>query len=65
MSLVITGSILILHGTKDEIVPFGAVQRFADENLLDFEPAENAEHLFIDPKIMEKAIIRIADFFDF
>lgn len=59
------GRILILHGTKDEIVPFAAAERFADENLLDFEPAENADHRFIDQKIMEKAIIRIADFFEF
>ena len=58
------GEILILQGTKDEIVPFAAVEAFADRNLLDFEAVENADHRFIDPKIMERAIIRIADFFD-
>ena len=58
------GEILILQGTKDEIVPFAAVEAFADQNLLDFEAVENADHRFIDPKIMERAIIRIADFFD-
>lgn len=59
------GKILILQGTKDEIVPFAAVERFADENLLDFVPVENADHRFIDPHIMERAIIQIADFFAF
>lgn len=58
------GRILILQGTKDEIVPFAAVERFAEDNLLDFEPAENADHRFIDQKIMERAIIRIADYFE-
>ena len=58
------GEILILQGTKDEIVPFAAVEAFADRNLLDFEAVANADHRFMDPKIMERAIIRIADFFD-
>lgn len=58
------GQILILQGTRDEIVPFAAVEAFADRNLLDFEAVENADHRFLDPKIMERAIIRIAAFFE-
>ena len=36
--------ILILHGRKDEIVPFEMVQAFADDQLLEFVPVDNADH---------------------
>jgi alpha-beta hydrolase superfamily lysophospholipase len=55
--------ILILHGTKDEIVPIGSVESFADEQLMEFEPVENADHRFQDPKIMDLAISRILKFY--
>ena len=55
--------ILILHGTKDEIVPIGSVESFADEQLMEFEPVENADHRFQDPKIMDLAIARILKFY--
>ena len=53
----------ILHGTKDEIVPIGSVESFADEQLMEFEPVENADHRFQDPKIMDLAISRILKFY--
>ena len=56
--------ILIIHGTKDEIVPIGAVRKFADDNLIEFIEAENADHRFQDPKIMDLAIAEIIKFFE-
>lgn len=55
--------ILILHGTKDEIVPIDAVRAFAEENLIEFEAVEGADHRFLDPRKMDYATGRIAAFF--
>ena len=55
--------ILILHGTRDEIVPMDMVQRFADDQLIEFVPIENADHRFQDPRAMDEAIKTILDFF--
>ena len=57
--------ILILHGTKDEIVPFDAGKTFADNNLIEFIPVENADHRFQNPYCMELATKRVLEFFDF
>ena len=57
-------SILILHGTKDEIIPCASVQEFAERNGIEFIPVENADHRFIDPKIMDAAIEYIQLFFE-
>jgi len=57
-------SILILHGTKDEIVPIGAVQDFAENNVIEFIPVPNADHRFIDSKIMKEAIKQITEFLE-
>lgn len=56
--------ILILHGTKDEVVPFEAGQRFAENNLIEFIPVENADHRFQDPTCMEFATKKVLEFFD-
>lgn len=55
--------ILIIHGTKDEVVPFDAVRDFADANLIEFDPVEGADHKFRDPVKMDHVIKRIAEFF--
>ena len=57
-------NILILHGTKDEVVPFEDSQAFAEANLIEFIPIEAADHRFQDPKKMDEAIRHIQDFFD-
>ena len=57
--------ILILHGTKDEVVPFDAGKSFADNNLIEFIPVENADHRFQNPACMELATKRVLEFFDF
>lgn len=51
--------ILILHGTKDEIVPFEDVKVFANENLIDFITVEDADHRFTEPQKMDLAITEI------
>ena len=56
--------ILILHGTKDEIISFDAVRDFADQNVIEFLPVENADHRFQDPRLLEKANIRAAEFLE-
>ena len=55
--------VLILHGTRDEIVPFETVQRFADDQLIEFVPIDRADHRFQDPRAMDEAIKAILDFF--
>lgn len=54
--------ILILHGTKDEVVPFDAVRTFAEDNLIEFIPVEGADHRFMDPHKMDAAIGQMVEF---
>lgn len=54
--------ILILYGTKDEIIPRKDLEDFAENNLVELEAVENADHRFSDPKIMDAAIHRIYHF---
>ena len=49
-------SIVILHGTNDELIPFDAVERFAEKNEIPFFPVEGADHTFHAPKRMDEAI---------
>ena len=55
--------VLILHGTRDEIVPLDMVRQFADDQLMAFVPIDNADHRFQDPMAMDEAIKVILDFF--
>ena len=48
--------LLILHGTKDEIVPFGSGEAFAKVNGIRFLPVEGADHRFLDPRLMDGAV---------
>lgn len=56
--------ILILHGTKDEVISFDDSAEFADRNIIEFVPVQNADHRFTDPKTMDLAIHSIIEFFD-
>lgn len=58
-------NILILHGTKDEVVPLEAGKAFADNNLIEFIPVENADHRFQNPACMELATKKVLKFFEF
>lgn len=55
--------VLILQGTRDEIVDADTVQQFADDQLMEFVPIDRADHRFQDPRAMDEAIKRIIDFF--
>lgn len=55
--------IILIHGTKDEIVPIGSVREFAAENGIPFYPVENADHRFIDAGKMEEATMDMIRFF--
>ena len=56
---------LILHGTKDEVVPFEDSRKFADDQLIEFIPVEKADHRFQDPVLMSLANKYVMEFFDF
>ena len=55
--------IILIHGTKDEIVPIAPVQEFAEENHIPFFAIEKADHRFIDTAKMEEALKDIIRFF--
>ena len=57
--------ILILHGTKDEVVPFEAGKRFAGRSNIEFIPVEGADHRFQNPACMEAATKKVIEFFGF
>lgn len=56
--------ILILHGTADEVVPFGDSREFAENNLIEFLPVEGADHRFVDPVRMALANKAVLQFFE-
>ena len=55
--------ILILQGQKDEIVPAEEVKAFAEKNLIDYIPYENADHRFQDPQLLHQAHIEMIRYF--
>ena len=57
-------SILILHGTADEVVPFEDSRQFAEDNLIEFIPVQGADHRFANPVHMSLATKYVMDFFD-
>ena len=57
--------ILILHGTKDEVVPFEEAKAFAENNVIEFVPVEDADHRFQNSLKMDAALKAILDFFQF
>ena len=55
--------ILILHGTKDEVIPIDDSREFAEDNLIEFIPVENADHRFQNPTHMSLANKYVMEFF--
>ena len=55
--------ICIIHGMKDEIVPFDTAKEFAENNIIEFYPIENADHRFMNPRCMDTAMQIIYDWF--
>ena len=60
----LANQVLILHGTKDEVVPITEVQTFAEANQIEFIPIENADHRFTDPQRMTEAIRSVEAFLE-
>lgn len=60
----IADSVLIMHGEKDEVVPFASVESFAERSGIDFIPFPNADHRFSNPKLMTEAIQYTEAFFE-
>ncbi len=54
--------ILIVHGTKDEIVSVEESRDFAENNIIEFIEIENADHRFQDLKLMKLAHSYMIDF---
>ena len=56
--------LLIIHGTKDEIIPIEDSLAFCENNVIEFVPVQNADHRFTDPRTMEQATKHILEFFN-
>lgn len=56
-------TVVIAHGTADEIVPYAPVKEFADSNGIDLLSVEGADHRFTDPKKLERALNEFITFF--
>lgn len=54
---------LILHGTRDAMVPIEDSRKFADDNVIELIEVENADHPFSNPDSMDFAIGEIVKFF--
>lgn len=55
--------ILIIHGSKDEMVPFEEAKEFAENNVIEFISIEDADHRFQDLDKMKLAHSYMIDFF--
>lgn len=58
------GDILMIHGTKDEIVPEESARRFADGSLIEYLPVEGADHRFSGETLRDLFVKYTLDFFD-
>ena len=56
--------ILILHGTKDEVVPYNDSKEFSEKNVIEFITIENADHRFQNPQHMNLANKYVLQFFE-
>ena len=56
-------TILILHGTADEVVPFDDSRAFADDSLIELIPVQGADHRFQNPVHMSLANKYAMEFF--
>lgn len=56
--------ILIMHGTKDEVIPFEEGRAFAENNLIEFAAIQGTDHRFRAPGSMEQAVKLILAHFE-
>jgi alpha-beta hydrolase superfamily lysophospholipase len=54
--------ILLLHGTRDEVVPIEDTRKFADDNVIELIEVEHADHPFSNPDTMDFAIGEVVKF---
>lgn len=59
----IADTVLIMHGTDDEVAPFESSRLFAEQNKIDFIEFPKADHRFSNQKQMTEAIQYIEAFF--
>ena len=57
-------NIILIQGTKDEVVSPDMVSDFADDKNILYISVEGADHRFTDPLKMDLAIKYILEFFD-
>ena len=57
--------ILLIHGTKDEMVPLETVQEFSEDQVIELITVENADHRFQNQACMEAATKAVLNFFEF
>ncbi len=55
--------LLIIQGTKDEIIPCGEIQKFCDDNVIECILIEDADHRFQDLQKLKLAHSHIIQFF--
>jgi len=58
-------NLLVISGTKDEIIPYDTVAKFCDDNIIELVTVENADHRFTNPRCMDAAIAALLDFYAF
>ena len=56
-------SMIVIHGTADEMVPIQDSEEFCENNVIEFVPVEGADHPFRNPKLMDAAIHTVVEFF--
>lgn len=56
-------SMIVLHGTKDQMVPIEDSEEFCENNVIEFIPVDGADHPFRNQKLMDAAIHIIVEFF--
>lgn len=61
---IFADELCLIHGKKDEIVPFEAVENFAEANGLLLLPVEGADHRFVDKSRMSTALSDMIEFLD-
>lgn len=55
--------IMIIHGDKDELIPFETVKEFAEGNFLYFKPIEGADHRYQNPHCFDLSYKEMVEFF--
>ncbi len=56
-------NILMIQGTKDEMVPIEESRTFSENNVIELEEVENGDHPFSNPKHMDFAIMKVVELF--